>query len=275
MRHFKILISILLFSILFAEDRDIILFPHQFHVEEEELACSDCHEGIEQSNEINDHAFLPSKDVCAECHEDAIDEECSLCHTNEDDPSTYPMVVKRSGPDFSHEFHLQSKQDCFICHKNIETDEAEDERKLWTDSDCSACHTKSIPKSHDLAWIELHGMNMNPASGEACHLCHTESSCDQCHQLQQYAPKSHPPDYLLAHGQDVRFGLKDCSTCHDMTDDCLRCHTEQNVMPMDHNYYNWATAEGGIHLDAAMTEIDVCQACHVYDDPTCYRCHQE
>lgn len=272
MQRFNIIL-ILLGSILWAQDRDVILFPHQYHVEEEELACMDCHEGIAQSEAISDHQYLPVKDVCAECHEDEIDDDCSMCHTNEDDPDTYPDIVKRGGPEFSHQFHLENDKDCFACHRNIETDEAEDGRKLWADADCQSCHTVSKPKSHDLSWIEYHGAELNHASGDACHLCHTESSCDQCHQLQQYAPKTHQADYLLAHGYDVRFGSKDCSTCHSLSDDCLRCHIDQQAMPMDHNYPNWATSDGGMHSEAAMDEVDVCQSCHLPDDPTCLRCH--
>ncbi|MBC8216621.1 MAG: cytochrome c3 family protein [Candidatus Marinimicrobia bacterium] len=272
------LVFILFFTFVLGQDRDIILFPHQYHVEDEELSCGDCHGGIELSVAVNDHAFLPLMDVCAECHEDEVDEDsddadCTLCHTNEEDADTYPDIVKRSGPDFSHQLHLESGKDCFSCHQNIETDEAEDGRKLWADADCQACHVVSTPTSHDISWIDYHGAELTPAGGDACHLCHTESSCDQCHQLQQYAPKTHQADYLLAHGYDVRFGSKDCSTCHSLSDDCLRCHTEQQVMPMDHNFANWATIEGGMHTDVAMDEVDVCQSCHVPDDPTCYRCH--
>ncbi len=273
MQRFNIII-ILLCSILWAQDRDVILFPHQFHVEEEELTCDECHNGIELSADVNEHAFLPLKDKCAECHEDAIDEDCTLCHTNEDDPQSYPDFIKRDGPVFSHNFHLENFTDCFQCHKNIETDEAEDSRIIWTDQDCKSCHTNTMPKNHDISWIELHGMDLSPAADDACYLCHTENSCDQCHQLQQYAPKTHPTDYLLGHGFDVKLGTKDCSTCHQLDDDCMSCHVDQQVMPMDHNYPDWATETGGLHKDSAIMDIEFCQVCHTPEDPTCYRCHQ-
>lgn len=128
MLRFNIL-AILMLSLVFTQERDQIFFPHNYHIEDEELTCEECHGGVELSVSVNDHSLLPLMDgVCSDCHEDAVDEDsedsdCELCHTNADDPLTYADVSSRNWPPFSHKQHLESYTDCLSCHSGIESDD--------------------------------------------------------------------------------------------------------------------------------------------------------
>lgn len=268
------LIFIIPITILFSQ-QDNIIFPHQFHIEDVELECSMCHSGIEQSTSL-EVRFLPEMETCTECHE--IEDDCSLCHTNPEEPLPTADSYPASGMEFSHSFHLTKKKDCSACHGYIYEDDGSGLPKSWKENDCRECHIHSHPESHTLDWTKLHGAEVNIATKSNCGLCHTETSCDQCHQLQEFEPENHPSDYLMTHGFDFRSGITDCSTCHDLTYDCRSCHEVEVVMPMDHNMPDWAGEfldDGGMHSDAAMDEPETCQVCHEPAvDNTCLRCHE-
>ena len=43
-------------------------FKHKIHVAELEIPCTHCHIGVE----VADHATIPARDICLECHEEAL-----------------------------------------------------------------------------------------------------------------------------------------------------------------------------------------------------------
>lgn len=273
---------IVLLSLGFSQDRDRIYFPHDFHIEEE-LDCSDCHENVEESTTINDRELLPSMDeVCADCHENAVDEDsedsdCELCHTKADNPLTYLPFISRRGPDFSHKQHLDTYDDCLVCHGSIEGDDGSEPAFVWKENDCQSCHSYQKPKSHIAGWKNEHGFSMNNFTGDNCALCHDNNTCYNCHQYQQVALQVHNSDYLSIHGFEASAGVYECSTCHSREEDCTSCHTSQNIMPMNHNFPNWVGVflpNGGEHGSSALDAPDVCQVCHEpSNDPSCRDCH--
>jgi hypothetical protein len=133
----------------------------------------------------------------------------------------------------------------------------------------------SRPKSHDLAWIELHGSEINSSTINNCVLCHTNNSCEECHRLQQFTPQTHPVDFLFVHGFEAKAGVMECSTCHEIIEDCYSCHVQNKVMPMNHNFHNWvSTSEGGLHGEFAESEAELCATCHLPSkDSSCLKCH--
>jgi len=262
---------------LSAKGDDWIIFPHQLHVVEEELECTVCHEGVTSSTSL-DTRLLPTMETCADCHEDDTDGgDCSMCHANPENPLPFMESQPADVVDYSHQYHLNLKMKCFDCHAWVKKDDGLKPATVWTAEDCKQCHMRTKPENHNQAWTLNHGAEINPATQLKCNLCHESSSCDQCHQLQQFEPRTHPVDYLLVHAYDVRSGTLECTTCHDPVDDCYQCHTQNQVMPMTHNFPDWVNLslpDGGRHSDAALEEPDICQTCHLpARDFTCERCH--
>lgn len=269
------LISVFLLS---AQERDRIIFPHQLHVEEMELECTQCHEGVEESVSL-DIRLLPEEESCLECHDgDLATDECSACHADPENPMTYRERPSRSGPVFSHLFHLAKRPDCSDCHGTIYADDGLAALPVWEEAGCRSCHSSVRPDNHMADWMWVHGSRVNPVTEENCMLCHTQASCDDCHQLQQFEANIHPVSYLFNHGFDARSGITDCSTCHEIRTYCQDCHRQNPVMPMDHNLSDWVglpgiVEDGGRHAAAALDEPEVCLACHEPETGTCLRCH--
>lgn len=260
------------------EEPDYIVFPHQLHVEEMELDCDQCHEGISSSLSLTTR-LLPDKDTCLDCHDgDTATDECFACHNNTDDPGTYGGLYKRAGPTFSHLLHLAKESDCLDCHAHISYDDGLAPPSLWRGDDCRACHEKTPPDNHTLDWSRIHGLTVNSITEQNCVLCHSQVTCDNCHQLQQFEPKVHSVSYILSHGFDARAAVTDCSTCHHIGDDCRQCHRQNHIWPMDHNLANWVQLpslgeRGGLHSEEAMSEPEVCIACHEPAAEACTGCH--
>lgn len=277
MWRFKITIILFPLIILFGQSQDRILFQHSLHVDDLELTCEECHTGIREADGPSWNIF-PEMDLCLQCHDGATaDDACEYCHSDPDDQVPFSESWKVSGLGFSHAIHLTESVDCSKCHNYIDDDDEIGFPNVWNESDCQACHTDldTGPKSHNLAWNQLHGSEVNSSTDNNCALCHTNNSCEECHRLQQFTPETHPVDYLFAHGFDAKAGVMECSTCHEIIEDCYSCHIENNVMPMNHNFHNWVNLEdGGLHGDFAESEAELCATCHLPSrDSSCLKCH--
>ncbi|HLG18486.1 MAG TPA: hypothetical protein VI895_01555 [Bdellovibrionota bacterium] len=106
------------------------------------------------------------------------------------------------------------------------------------DSDCSECHEGGMTKDtkpawHDLTFKHEHGalvQRFRFDTKNSCNLCHTQSSCSECHQITP--PANHNQFFRLrGHALQVGFDRSQCMTCH-RTDFCQRCHME--TKPIDH-----------------------------------------
>ena len=151
---------IILITFLFlatAIGQDSIIFPHNYHIEDEELECNVCHADVEMSSSLQG-SLLPLMEVCGDCHD--VDEDCEMCHESPDDADTYPVSGSTSGTDFSHLFHLQSFSDCSRCHTQTIEDDGLTPRPEWQSWNCSACHQENKPQDHDITWKEFHGMSL-------------------------------------------------------------------------------------------------------------------
>ncbi len=268
-------IILILFSGIILSQVDYIKFPHTLHIDDEEIECETCHEGVENSTSLSER-YLPSMDVCSDCHEVDDDDECGSCHAKEDDPLTFEDFQPTSGLDFSHAFHTSSFSNiCLDCHDYFEKENSEDPPSPWKESDCRACHTSNKPKNHYVGWLPIHGLELISFDNEKCSMCHTELYCNQCHTNQQVEPRIHQNDYSLNHGFDARSGVKDCGTCHDIIGDCYSCHSQYNAMPLDHILPDWVNVlSGGEHGTAALDAPMTCKSCHILEkESTCMRCH--
>ncbi|MFH1852229.1 MAG: cytochrome c3 family protein [Candidatus Neomarinimicrobiota bacterium] len=254
---------------------DYIMFPHQLHLEDLEMSCSDCHADVGKSTAIPPR-LLPEKDTCIGCHDgDTATEDCEACHSDPDEPLPFTDSQRLSGLDFSHAYHIGSGQECTTCHAYVEEESGGGPARLWTRSDCQSCHSSAAPKSHAADWSWLHGIEVMHQTKSSCSTCHQQATCDACHLVQNVEPANHPAAFMLAHGLEAYAALNDCSTCHHPIKDCLSCHRSNLVMPVDHNLPDWASpTRGGLHGERAEQEPDICLVCHQpASDNTCRRCH--
>jgi hypothetical protein len=235
-------------------------FPHQLHIEDVELACDECHDNVAESASLESR-LIPDGEICADCHGESM-------------PFTVRPVLTEA---FSHKYHISKTFECSNCHGAITGDDADGPSKIWSESDCQACHSTHPPSSHTLEWSSVHGLEVISSTEKNCRTCHGQKFCDMCHQLQQFTPVVHSVDYILSHSFDAKSGMLECSSCHDIVADCYSCHSENQIMPMNHNFLDWVGFQfdaGGLHSTAALEEPDLCHTCHIpASDATCLKCH--
>ena len=147
-----------------AETEQPIAFKHKLHVAQEEIACTECHVGAEDS----DHATLPRRDICLDCHEEAIGEspeETRLVELLASGESIPWQRVTRVAEHvhFSHRRHVLAGQVlCETCHGEVHTLEQPFTRPFLSFKGetgmerCIACHLASG----------------NPRAKVDCALCH-------------------------------------------------------------------------------------------------------
>lgn len=271
MWRFRLITLLFLTIRIFAQD--YIMFPHQFHIEDMEMACEDCHGTVAEVDNMAKR-LLPEKDDCVSCHDgDTATEECEACHADPEDPLSFAESQPLSGLEFSHQYHLSNALTCSGCHSEITNDDGSEPAHIWTAADCQSCHGSTKPVYHTMEWSWLHGSEVTHATQSSCNTCHAQASCDACHQVQEVEPKVHPAGFILSHGFEAYAGLADCAVCHSRND-CQGCHDQNLIMPMDHNFPDWANQSGGLHTENAMDNPDICLVCHEPAvDLTCTRCH--
>jgi len=284
----QILILMLLMSFIIAGSfswKSDLIFSHKYHVQDEELACSDCHDGAKTSITGKDD-LLAKEAVCRDCHEED-DTECSMCHKEPDNPLPSPRITNYSLK-FNHNLHIEQEEiQCLTCHSGIDESESLSADlhlpKMETCMDCHItpldlpgcyqCHTKQEqlrPAEHTLAWNEMHGMAAR-SGAQICNSCHRESSCIDCHQGENIAGFSHNADFMVTHSQQFTTRESDCATCHQSRDYCIDCHVNVNyIVPVGHNSPDWSGFE---HAIEGRMDFERCSVCHTGGEETCIKCH--
>lgn len=255
-------------------------FNHRLHVEDEGLDCSDCHMGVEDS----DDPGLPVLGQCMLCHEDLEEEmppERQIANLFEGDLYKARHVsLLLDDVAFSHQQHVAAEVECGSCHVGIEESERISSLEPVTMADCMDCHagqnvandcstcheaidTEWAPESHAHSWMKFHGQAVRKDSGapaDDCSLCHGESTCNQCHFEQP--PEGHTNFFRLrGHAVLARLDRRSCATCH-RTDICSRCH--EQVLPQNHT---------GMFGGVRSTH---CYGCHEPLASTgCFTCHKD
>lgn len=260
-----------------------IIFSHQFHVEEQEIGCVDCHITIESSG-LSSDKNLPTMDECGNCHDVEDDESCSVCHKNADEPME---LINPSRPIlFSHETHIAKGTACEKCHAGVSVAETltvenmprmtvcfECHDGVEVDDACALCHGTQLTLQdiHPVDWRHQHG---DRASVDRvwCQNCHRqESFCIDCHRGDNLTGSIHNLNYQYTHGLEAKSNLIDCRRCHETRTFCVDCHNENNRMPLGHSKVSFLTEHGA----AAIRDVENCASCHDVADPTCARagCH--
>jgi len=124
-----------------------IKYNHRLHVIENEMECTDCHQGAKSSK----LATLPSITVCLDCHDEALTDskEEEKIRTFRGKGMDIPWQKILRMPDhvyFSHYRHtVLAKIDCFTCHGRMDkvTSPPDKPLKRMRMKDCIQCHKKN------------------------------------------------------------------------------------------------------------------------------------
>ena len=254
-------------------------FSHERHLAEG-LGCTDCHAAYEG----DDQPQAVPQALCATCHE-GLDEGrppeeqvASLFPVG-----TYaPLHAPASAPDliFSHSRHMELGTECTQCHVGVDFSESTADGLLPSMGDCQDCHaalnvpaecstchtlsrTDREPATHGEEWRLRHGLVAragSEATADDCAMCHTQSSCDDCHSEER--PRSHTGLFRLrTHGILAATDRDSCVACH-RNDSCESCHEETE--PLGHT---------GAFSGTLSTH---CLGCHfpLSSEAGCVACHK-
>jgi hypothetical protein len=282
---------------------DRLIFSHALHAEND-VECTDCHEGIEASSVLASH--IPAEEVCLECHD--REENCGMCHTN---PENHRPRQWSTRVAFSHEKHLsQEGVSCETCHgaiMEVGTSQpghdvclsCHEHAEQYAQATCLGCHPtmREMPLraiaefDHAGDWMTRHGLRAR-SQATTCAQCHTESACNDCHS--NVAPATnfrlfpeetgrsllHRGDFTTTHSIEARLDGATCLRCHQNPGYCEACH-RQNGVAADGTASRvphppgWALRGGQFHGDAARVRIETCAACHDQGAASgCVGCHQ-
>lgn len=226
-------------------------FSHQAHVGLEGLDCSVCHK-LDGDQAV---PTLPEPGLCLLCHKemDAEKPQERRIHVLFENDVYKATHASRLATEviFDHASHVRRDADCASCHVGIVSNERltssdaismedcmECHASYQADQSCSVCHTEIDqawqPKGHEHEWTRAHGLVVRAnvdIDAQRCTLCHTQSTCIECHQSEM--PINHDNTWRLrGHGFVAALDRQNCATCH-RDDYCFRCH--QEVRPISHN----------------------------------------
>ena len=211
-------------------------FEHAKHNEAVQGKCVRCHLDVGK----HDGPLRPAMAICFGCHEHKDQwrvEDCDGCHVDLEVERVLPRSHVIHGPDFLREHGVRAASEgglCSSCH---------------SDRSCAACHGLTVPAlpsrfhfaeperadMHRAGFASRHALEArtDPAM---CVTCHTESSCQGCHEREGVwggsARSPHPPGWVglpgaqNAHGKAARLDPVSCASCHGGAGEqlCVDCH---------------------------------------------------
>jgi hypothetical protein len=271
-----------------------LIFSHNYHITEEALECSDCHDSAAESRTGADNLF-PPMDVCGDCHDIDEPETCATCHSDTDDPRIVPRIRDYSQK-FSHETHVEGGLACLDCHAEVAAKETAAPFILPTmvacvdcheqsrvDTECQTCHLpgdRLKPRSHTVSFRRDHSDQARTAHAGredmTCQTCHNDDFCQDCHEGENLDRMTHPLNFAFTHALQAQSSQATCVTCHSEKQFCIDCHSENQIMPHTHRpgWVNRIPGDGGRHRVEAINDLETCMACHETDaDWTCASCH--
>ncbi len=209
-----------------------VQFSHEEHVTKLSLECTECHSTLSHSRDPKS-TNLPTHDSCFGCHE-KDQHTCATCHPKGSPPPPRTETINRA--------------DCANCHQDFSTKQLtifgrsyRHGPHLESGLDCALCHSNA--KKH--GEIRL-----------------TSDSCDGCHRVEK--PTSHTSGWRKEHGAEALTAGAECSTCHDATSFCEKCHG----LTIPHEA-GWQNTHGAV----AASQSKTCLQCHTTQD--CQSCHSK
>ena len=286
---------------------DVLVFSHKMH-KETGAECLTCHPDIPTSEASTGH-MIPTKQVCANCHDEAFMNDCGKCHTDPQKPLR--VDIKKIELSFSHKLHTEkSKADCEACHQKKNISNTRDSytlpghpecqtchQQMFGELQCSKCHLalkemklKPITKlSHRGNYLKEHRESaLKGVGAEVCGQCHDQAFCSDCHSQREGLKPSvkfpemverefiHRGDYLAQHSIDAKTDQRLCLQCHGLSC-CNSCHAREGVgrgsfrAPGNPHPAGWQNDHGR----DARRDIIKCAACHDQGmSSNCIQCHQ-
>jgi hypothetical protein len=263
-----------------------VFFSHKEHAGILKLKCETCHQGLDKvAYSAEAPNLFPKMELCTTCHGQIETNSSGLSRTipvKIDSTKKESLIVPRIAPG-----------GCESCHKDLQN---------------------LVPESHRQTDFMTQHKNFVNISGPQndCKSCHTEASCQECHDAsnlakditpgQIYIPstpslsplvthekltfqKVHPDNYRFTHSIDAKGRESNCYTCHDERTFCVNCHSSQangaRIKPIWHDVGNFVTigvgSGGGMHAQYARKDIESCASCHDVQgaDPVCITCHTD
>lgn len=238
-----------------------MIYNHQLHVEGQKLECVKCHQRFDEvdySSELV--SFIPSMNVCAECHNDnsTASNDCAKCHQST--ANLLPASHKQNDYARFHKFDAKlPNANCAMCHDN---------------NSCETCHIGNTMMITSNTVKDFY----SPFQ--------TEQFVDG--SKQPAISKIHGINFRYTHGIEMKGKSKECQTCHQVETFCVECHTAAGneyalggIVPSSHTQANFLKigtgSGGGEHATLARRDIESCIACHDNRgaDPVCATCHSE
>lgn len=209
---------------------------------------------------------------------DTPDAVCLRCHSMAREPSTRDRVI------IDHAAHAERNDACLSCHLNTTHPDPETDIVLIMMEQCYECHTltpAADEPSGECAVCHPEHLELTPASHEPpdmwlrpehgksaevdntqCMMCHTESSCVDCHGILM----PHPPTFAQDHSEIAAAQQEVCGRCHaGQPDPCSTCHHSLESVAIT----SWETQHYRV------TRIQgpaACMRCH--GAVFCAQCHQ-
>jgi len=225
-------------------------FSHRLHVGEEQLECVSCHEDAD----VSDDPGMPAPESCAACHgtldaDKPPERRVETLFAEGRYKAAHASLLDEEQI-FSHQRHVTAGQECGACHADIESDRSIDADIGVTMERCMDCHAQQRvanacetchtlirgdwePQSHQHNWKLMHGRIAragSKAGADNCALCHQESACLTCHQIE--APQNHNNFFRSrGHGMAAMIDRQNCAACHEPSS-CDSCHAD--TLPMSH-----------------------------------------
>jgi hypothetical protein len=236
---------------------------------------------------------------CATCHSRNL---CVACHVNVETPVIAALPFDDRSPVFAltqpvPESHhdplfvrthgrlaMQSPASCATCH---------------TRESCQTCHVEPVPRvvralspaapgravgaqlvrtpppDHTADFRERHGPQAS-ARPQSCAMCHTRSSCLDCHRPDvDRQPRYHAGNFLVRHPSEAYSRAASCSDCHNPAQFCQSCHVQSGLVAARRigpaGYHDVFRGFSLGHGQAARQSLESCASCHAERD--CTACH--
>lgn len=262
--------------------REATGFDHAAHAKRD-LSCLDCHADAK----TKPLASLPTVAQCTECHDPKTEKPATVKVVTDFGtalaakrfPSTDVRGPSYGDVKFDHAKHAAANVDCTKCHAGADKGATPQpdgplgmsqcmscHKERGASNDCATCHEKrrqdERPPNHTPIWPLHHGpVSRAPdakLAAEKCNLCHTESSCTQCHE--RNAPRDHNQTWRVAtHGLSASMDRSRCLACHQ-ADSCARCHSTQP--PRSHRSGFGSPRDSHCLSCHLPVKTESCAACH-------------
>jgi len=249
--------------------RQHLRFEHRAHQTATHGDCVRCHQAVAEEHP---DTIRPKMATCFGCHEHQDQwplRDCDGCHKNLAGEDTPPVSHLVHDSDWLREHGVRAAGErdlCASCH---------------SERSCAACHgvgtVPALPAKlafdevplaglHRAGFVARHSMEARADPG-LCTTCHSESSCQGCHDSRHVGQSAgsrnpHPAGWLTMaagggdHGVQARIDPAACAGCHGGAGEqlCVGCHRVGGPGGNPHG--------PGFRSDRSLTHDLPCRLCH-------------